>query len=284
MPLDYEKIKNWPFKPVMRRYTRADVVRFARGFGAGLPGTLQQDDVRFLDPSGAVAMPMAAVALADGEFWQRDPEAGLSWQQMVHAAEAITMHRPLPAEGSVVVTRRNVEVYDRGVDKGAVVWEQQHLSDISGELLVTIDVTSVLRADGGFGGAAEGAPTPKRVPADRDPDLVLEVATPTCERPVFQLAVDLDIATSIPNARPGQRMLRGVGSFGLAGRAVLKLLCDNEPRRLRHLGVRYAGPMLTDETMRIEVWRTGTGSAAFRMHAVERDVPVLNHCHVQFDA
>jgi len=284
MPLDYEKIKNWPFKPVTRRYTRAEMIRFARGFGAGLPGALQQDDACFLDPNGAVAMPMSAVALADGEFWQRDPEAGLCWQQMVHAAEAITMHGPLPAEGVVVVTRRNVEVYDRGVDKGAMVLEQQHLSDPSGELLVTIDVTTVLRADGGFGGTAEGAPKPKPVPSDRAPDLVLEMATPTRDHPVFQLAVDLDIAASIPNARPGQLMLRGVGCFGLAGRAVLKLLCDNEPRRLRYLGVRYAGPMLTDETMRIELWRTGIDSAAFRMHAVERDVPVLNHCHVQFDA
>jgi len=282
MPLNYDLIKNWPFKPVIRTYTRAEMIRFAQGFGAGLPGALQQDDNRFLDADAALALPMAAVPLTDGEFWQQDPAAGLTWQQIVHASEAITMHRPLPAEGTVVITRKNVEIYDRGAAKGALIVEQDRLADERGDPYVTIDVATVARADGGFGGSAEGAPKPVPVPGDRAPDLTLDIRTPSNDNPVFKLAVDLDITGSIPNAKPGQLMLRGVGCFGLAGRAVLKLLCGNDPARLKHLLVRYAGPMLTDETMRIDIWRTEPGKASFRLHAVERNVPVLNHCLVEF--
>jgi hypothetical protein len=77
--------------------------------------------------------------------------------------------------------------------------------------------------------------------------------------------------------RPGQRMLRGVGCFGLAGRAALALTCGNEPQRLRRFGVRYAGPMLSDETMRLELWHLDDTQAVFRLRAVERDAAVLSH-------
>ena len=282
MPLNYQKIKNWPFRPRTRSYTREDLVRYARGFGAGLPGPLQEADARYIDPGAADALPMAAVALADGEFWQQDPRADLNWKQTVHAEEAITVHRQLPVTGSVTVNRRIVEIYDRGPGKGAMVLEQMQLTDQDGLALVTIDAITVLRDDGGFGGSNEGAPRPRPVPADRPPELTIEIATPSIDVPVFQISSEFTVAAASA-AAPDQRMLRGVCAFGLAGRAVLKLLCDNDPKRLRRLVVRYAGPMMTDETMRLELWRTAGNEAAFRMHAVERDAPVLVHCHAQIE-
>jgi acyl dehydratase len=282
MPLDYDKIKNWPFRTATRAYTREESVRYARGFGAGLPGALQADDERFVNPANSQALPMIAVALADGEFWQRDPAAGLQWTRIVHVEEAITMHRPLPPHGTVAVERRIVDIYDRGVDKGAMIHEQQILRDDRGQPLVTIDVTTVLRGDGGFGGSAQGVPKPRPVPSDRVPDAVIELRTPSREEPVFRLSSEFDVAAAVPGMQPGQLMLRGMCCFGVAGRAVLKMVCDNDPGRLRRLSVRYAGPILTDETMRTELWRTGAGAASFRLHAVERNAPVLNHCHVEF--
>jgi hypothetical protein len=283
MPLDYDKIKRWPFKTDTRRYTRAESVRYARGFGAGLPGPLQADDQRFIDPVRAVALPMMSVALADGDFWQRDPEAGLHWKQIVHAEEAITMHSALDAEGTVTVERRIVEIYDRGADKGALIHEQQTLRDQDGELIVTIDVSTLLRGDGGFGGSAVAASGVSRVPADRAPDATLDLSTPSRADPVFALSPEFDVTAAIPGMQPGQLMLRGLCSFGLAGRAILETVCDNDPERLKRLAVRYAGPMLTDEIVRAEVWHTSVGAASFRLRAIERDVPVLNHCQVEFE-
>jgi hypothetical protein len=283
LPLDYHKIRNWRFAVQQRSYSREDAVRFARGFGAGLPGPLAADDGRFIGSGDVKALPMIAVALADGEFWQRDPEAGLHWTQIVHAEEAITLHRPLPVAGIVAVERRIVDIYDRGVEKGAMLLEQQVLRNEHGDAVVTIDVVTVLRGDGGFGGTSQGAPRPRPVPSDRAPDLTLDLATPSQDQPVFQLSSEFDVTTSLSGAKPGQLMLRGVCAFGLAGRAVLALICANEPERLRRLLVRYAGPLLTDETARIELWHTGKGRASFRMHAMERNAPVLNHCYAEFD-
>ncbi|EEA02651.1 MaoC domain protein dehydratase [Burkholderia sp. H160] len=284
MSLDYHKIKNWPFAPQTRHYNHDDLIRYAKGFGAGLPGPLQADDARYIGTTSATqALPMVAVALADGEFWQRDPRAGLRWKQIVHAEEAITVHRPLPLHGAVTVARRVVEIYDRGVDKGAMVQEQQVLRDERGEALCTIDVITVLRGDGGFGGSADGASRPRPVPSGRPADSTIVLATPTRDEPVFALSTEFDVSSALSGVAPGQRVLRGMCAFGLAGRAVLNLACGSAPGRLRRLVVRYAGAMLTDETVRVDLWHTGPGEAAFTMDAVERNAPLLRHCYLQFD-
>jgi hypothetical protein len=282
MALDYQKIKHWPFKPMLRSYVREDLVCSAVGFGAGLPGPLRAGDERFLG-AHAEPLPMAAVALADGDFWQADPQAGLHWQQIVHAEEGITMHRAMPPEGMVVIERRIDEIYDRGAERGAMVVEDHHFRTESGEPVLDVRVITVLKGDGGFGGSAEGAPKPVPVPAHRPADHVVRLPTPfAADAPLFQLKGAFDVAATIQDAKPGQQMLRGLGAFGLAGRAVLHLVCDNDPQRLRKLVVRYAGPMLTDETMQVELWRTGPGAASFEMSSVERGARVLMSSHAEF--
>jgi hypothetical protein len=277
MTIDYQTLMKWPFPAIVRSYTGNDSARFARGFGAGLAGALGAADVPYL--AGDSALPMAAVALADGEFWQRDAAARIDWRNIVHAEEGITMHRPLAASGTVVVTQQVVDIFDRGAGKGAVMQQRQYLADVDGTPLATIDVTTMLKGDGGFGGQPY-IPTRVQVPQDRPADAEIEVRTPrNDDSAMFRLSAEIAAAASVGE---GQSMMRGLGCFGLAGRAVLQLVCDNQPERLKRLVVRYAGPMLTDETMLIELWHVAAGRAVFRMKARERDAPVLNNCLVEF--
>ena len=157
--------------------------------------------------------------------------------------------------------------------------QQQVLSDLAGLPIATIDITTILKGDGGFGGTPF---TPARIelPHDRAPDATLEVAAPRDDdHAMFRLSKEIAVAASLP---PGQSMMRGVGCFGLAGRAVLELVCGGQTERLKRLSVRYAGPMLTGETMAIEMWHVGPGRAMFRMKARERDALVVNNCLVEF--
>jgi hypothetical protein len=264
------------------KFTPEDAIRYARGFGADLGGQLQTDDQRFLDPQATLALPMIAVALADGEFWHAKPDAGLHWKQMVHAEEAITVHQPLPQQGVLTVERCVVDIYDRGINKGALLKERQVLSDERGAALVTIDITTILRGDGKFGVNTESPPRAVAVRDHRPADAVVEMRTPGAEQTIFALASNLDVAKDLTGARPEQLMLRGMCGFGLAGRAVLHLVCGNDPQRLKRLFVRYAGPLLTDETAKVERWHTGAGSAAFRLTAIERFAPVLSQCQATY--
>jgi hypothetical protein len=263
------------FPAERRAWDAAQAIRWARDFGAGLPGDLLSHDTLFLDATRAHALPMIAVPLCDGEFWQMQPDTGIDWRRIVHAEEWLTLHRVLPLAGAAVLSQRIVDIRDRGADKGASMLQRLTLTEPGGAPYADIDVTTVLRGNGGFGGpppdAARAAPLP-----EREPDACIDIRTPSAEGTSFCLSADLKVAAGLV-LQPGQRMLRGVGCFGLAGRAALALTCGNEPQRLRRFGVRYAGPMLSDETMRLELWNLDDAHAVFRMRAVERDAPVLNH-------
>ncbi|MES2258566.1 MAG: MaoC family dehydratase N-terminal domain-containing protein [Pseudomonadota bacterium] len=277
--IDYDKLMAWPFPAVRRDYDSADAIRFARGFGAGRGGALQLADQPYLARGTVLALPMIAVPLADGEFWQQRPETGIDWRQIIHAEEALTVHRPIPACGTVVITQRIEEIFDRGAEKGAVMLQKQFLHDADGQALATIDVTTMLRGNGGFGGKPY-APAKLLLTDQRAPDCQIELQSADDRDAVFRLSAEIKAAAGAP---PGKSMMRGVGGFGTAGRAILQLVCGNQPTRLKRLAVRYAGPMYTDEVLRVELWRLAPGKAVFRMSAPGRNALVLNNSYVEFE-
>jgi hypothetical protein len=266
-----------------RRWQGADAVAWARDFGAGLAGDLAQADARFLDAAQPWALPMIAVPLCDGDFWQQASDTGIDWRQIIHAEEVLTLVRPLPAEGTVQIHRQVVDVRDRGASKGALMSERDSLCDAAGLSYAHIDVSTVLRGNGGFGGPPPDAVQIVQLP-ERPADLTVDVRTPSAQGTRLCISAELDVAAGIPGCRSDQQMIRGVGCFGLAGRGALALLCGNDPARLRRFGVRYGGPMLTDETMRLELWHTGPGLALLRMQSVERQAKVLSSGFVEFEA
>ncbi len=279
MALDYDRLMAWPFPEVERHYEGGDSVAFARGFGAGTGGHMAQADRPYLRPAAPLAMPMIAVPLCDGEFWQQHPDTGIDWRQIIHAEEALTMHAPLPASGSVRISQRVVDLFDRGEGKGAVMLQEQSVRSRDGELLATIDVTTLLRGNGGFGGKPYQAGRLK-MPDDRAPDAAIELYSAVEADAIFKLSADIVAAAGAPE---GKSMMRGVGCFGTAGRALLALACDNQPRRLKKLAVRYTGPMFTGELLRVEMWRVAPGRALFRMLAPERgNAPVLDNCLLDY--
>lgn len=281
VPLDYQTLMDWPFAPVTRTYSRQDCMAFARGFGAGAHSNWHDADAPYLhDTEQLAVLPVVAVALADGEFWQMDPRTGIQWEKIVHTQETLRIHTPLPASGKVVVTQKIDGIYDRGIDKGAVMLQNLNLHSDAGTALASIEVTTLLRGNGGFGGQPQNAARPEPLP-ERAADLVIDIPTPPTADTLFRLSPELAIAAATQGS--AQAMIRGVGCFGLAGRGVVRALCANSPQRLTCLSVRYAGPMYSGETMRMEIWHTHAGQAVLRMHAIERNQPVLSYGRVEFN-
>ncbi|WP_296259623.1 MULTISPECIES: MaoC/PaaZ C-terminal domain-containing protein [unclassified Pseudomonas] len=278
MPLDYENLIKWPFQPFTRHYDEQNLIEFAQGFGAGIDENWIEADNCYLKPGPLFqALPMAAVALTDGPFWEQDGATGIDWRQMVHAQESLYIHRPLPRMGGVTVSQRVADIFDKGAEKGAEMLQTLELSDLQGELLARVEVTTVLRGNGGFGGQPSNRPRLPAIP-DREPDATQDIRTPVDPDTPFRLKADIALTRETNGI-----MIRGLGSFGLAGRGVLWLTCANRPERLRMIAVRYAGPMFTAETMRLELWHTAPNQAVFRLQAVERQQPVISSGVAEFD-
>ena len=288
--IDCEKLMRWPLPPVTQTYTERDSIVYALGLGVANSMPLDAARLRFVHegaPGGLAALPSMAVVLATGPFWMQDPATGIDWQRILHGEQMLTMHRPLPAAATVTGEHRIEAIFDKGAGKGAVMLLSRRLFDTaSGDLLATVGSTVFMRGDGGFGGRSEGAPKPHPVPADRAPDLTMDLPTRADQAVLYRLSGDLNplhIDPAVARAAGfEQPILHGLCSYGIAARALLTLLCADDPARLQRLDLRFASPAYPGETIRTEVWLEAPGRAAFRARVLERDQLILNNGRAEF--
>jgi acyl dehydratase len=286
--LNYDKIMNWALPDSEHAYTERDTMLYALAVGAAT--TNPPEDLQFVFEKNLQALPTMAVVLAGGAFWMADPATGIDVTKMLHGEQFLKLHKPLPAAGTLIGRHRVNQIYDKGEGKGAVMFLSRDLYEkTTRELLAEVSMAVFLRGNGGFGGKAEGQPRPHSVPGDRAPDVSLDLITRPEQAALYRLAgadpnpihIDGKLAQRAGFERP---ILHGLCSYGVAGRAVLKLLCGNDPARLTRFNLRFASPVYPGETLRTEVWREGPGRAAFQVRVVERDQLVLSNGLAEFVA
>ena len=279
MAIDMEKLLSWPFPEVEHAYSARDTILYALGVGAGAD-PLDEGDLKYVYEDGLVALPTMAVILGYPGFWLKNPDTGINWRQLLHGEQGLTLHAPLPASGSVVGRTRITGLIDKGEGKGALLFSEREVFEKdSGRPLATLTATAVLRADGGFGGPSGPAPQPHPIP-QRAADASVDLATLPQAALIYRLSgddnplhADPKVAAAAGFPRP---ILHGLCTFAVAGRAILRLACDNDPARLKSLNVRFSAPVFPGETIRTEIWRDG-GVVSFRSSVVERGVTVLNN-------
>jgi acyl dehydratase len=71
-------------------------------------------------------------------------------------------------------------------------------------------------------------------------------------------------------------ILHGRCTFGVAGHALVKTLCDYDPSKLKSMQGRFSSPVYPGETIRTEMWRDGK-TVSFRATVPARGVTVLNN-------
>lgn len=289
--IDYDQLMRWPLPPVMQAYTERDSIVYALGLGVARSNPVDAAQLKFVyegAPGGLAALPSMAVVLATGPFWMQDPATGIDWQRILHGEQTLVLHKPLPAAATVVGEHRIDDIFDKGAGKGALMRLSRRLFDeAGGDLLATVGSSVFMRGDGGFGGNSEGAPKAHPLPADRAPDATLDLPTRPEQALLYRLSGDLNplhVDPAVAQAAGFDRpILHGLCSYGIAARAVLELLCGNQPGRLKRLDLRFASPVFPGETIRTELWLEAPGRAAFRARVVERDQLILNNGLAEFE-
>jgi acyl dehydratase len=279
VPLDYDMLMALPPWEIRQDYGRRDTMLYALGAGAGIA----PDELDLVYEPTLQALPSMAVVLAYPGFWQKDPRYGLTWQKLLHGEQWLRIHRPIPVEGAVTGTMRIEEIYDKGADRGALLLWRREIADAeTGEAIATVRGSSFLRADGGFGGTATGAPAPRPIP-DRTPDRVVELATRPEQALIYRLSgdynplhADPEVARAAGFDRP---ILHGLCSYAVACRAIVKLCCAGDGTRLRAFDVRFSAPVYPGETLRVEIWDEG----AFRVIVAERGITAINNGYFEHD-
>ena len=284
MAIDYETLKNWPFAPIEHAYTARDSILYALGLGFGAD-PMDRRQLDFVYEEGLKALPTMAVVLAYPGFWLKDPATGVDWKKVLHGEQGLKVHEPLPAAGTVVGTTRIDALIDKGAGKGALLYSTREVRDkASGKLLAEVASCGFLRGDGGFGGPTGTTPKPHAIP-ERAPDLSTDLRTLPQAALIYRLSGDFnplhadpEVARAAGFERP---ILHGLCTYGVAGHALLKLVCDYDPARLKRMDVRFSAPVYPGETIRTEVWREGDGRFAFRCMVPERKALVLNNGYAE---
>jgi acyl dehydratase len=279
MPLDPQKLKSLHIPDVAQRYTERDVILYALAIGLG-QDPLDAHQLSFVTEPHLKVLPTFAVTLAFSPFWLRDLETGVTFGKVLHGAESLVLHRPLPVHGYVTGRMRITDVADKGVDKGAVlICEREILDEGTGDKLATLTETIFCRGDGGFGGRTGKSSPPHPIPA-RDPDAVCDLPTRPETALLYRLLGDRNslhydpaAARAVGFERP---ILHGLATFGVAGHALLRAFCDYEPERLHAMSARFTAPVYPGETVRTELWRDGD-VVSFRARVTDRDRIVIDH-------
>lgn len=287
MPIDYDSLLNFPIPEVRQGLRWQDTALYALSLGCGAD-PLDVAELRYVTEGPTMrALPTMAVVLGYPGFWLRDPRTGVDAVRLVHGEQAVKIHAPLPVEGEVIGRSRVTGIVDRGEGKGALLYSERVITDATtGAKLATLEQTTFLRGDGGFGGPS--GPVRKPLPEPEGaPDLVVDLPTRPEIALLYRLNGDHNPLHSDPAvaAKAGfpRPILHGLATFGIVGRALLRGVCGGAPDRFGRMECRFSAPVFPGETIRTEIWPED-GGAAFRARALERDVAVVGNGRFRFAA
>lgn len=276
--MNLDEVRRFTFAATEHDYSWKDSILYALGLGYGAD-PLDADDLAFVYERGLRAVPTMCNTLAHPGFWLDRPELGIDWVKVLHAEQAVTIHAPLPASGTVRGDYEIVSVVDKGADKGAILTLEKRLSDReTGDQLATVTTAVFLRGDGGQGGFG-AAPEPVPALPDDAPDAIVDLPTLPQAALIYRLSGDVNPLHVDPAvaAKAGfrQPILHGLATMGVAARALLRARCDNDPARFGGMSVRFSSPVYPGETIRTEVY-DAPGAVRFRCRVVERNIVVLD--------
>lgn len=275
--MNVEALKAYRIAEVVQQYSERDCILYALGIGLG-NDPADGRHLQFLFEQNLQVLPTYAAVMGYPGFWQKDPAAGLDWRKILHGGIDIRWHGPLPPVGKVVGKSRVSRVVDKGQARGALVTTERSVTDFNtGVLLATVESTTLCRGDGGFeGGDVDVLSFAHQ--RDGAPHAIFDFKTSPRAALIYRLSGDLNPLHADPSAATlagfDRPILHGLCSFGVAGAAILETCCSWEGRRLKRLALRFSAPVYPGETIRTEIWISGT-TVAFRSLALERGVEVL---------
>lgn len=262
--LDPDRLLRHPIPVVRHTYTRKDTMLYALGLGLGRRSSPSHtQEMRFVYEPQLAALPTMGLVLGYPGLWMADPATGVDVKRMLHGAQVVRVAKPLPPEGDIIGTSKVISIVDKGPGRDAVVVTRRDVTDAAtGELLSQLDVVSVLRGQGGFGGDSHGAPRFATIP-DRAPDWVDHWDIDERAALIYRLSGDFNplhvddaLAASVGFRQP---ILHGLCTLGMGACTVARAALAWEVERIGHVEARFTSPTYPGQRLRTEIWRADGG-------------------------
>jgi acyl dehydratase len=281
MPLNLDAVGRTS-DPTETSWSSKSALLYALGVGAGQDDPLSELEFttenshgirqRVLPTFGVIVVQHGGSRQTIGDF---NPA------MLVHAEQALTLHRPLPVEGRANITSKLAGIYDKG--SGALVVSESTATDAeSGQVLLSTASSVFIRGEGGFGGDRGPSATWQR--PDREPDQRATSQTRPDQALLYRLSGDRNPLHSDPAfaSRAGfsRPILHGLCTYGVTGRLLLHALCGSDPARFRSMRGRFTRPVLPGACLTVSIWVDGR-TARFQTADDDGQV-VIDHGEVEF--
>ena len=278
MALNYDNLIASSVSNLQLSYGDAETMLYAQSVGFGRD-PVDMKELSFVYEQGQPlrTVPSMASVLVPDMF---PPDLGWDFAHVLHAEQRLTLHRPLPPAADLLVSKRIVDVFDRGPKHGAVI-----LFEADGRLakddtaMFSLGMTVIARGDGGFGGRPGAGPPPHRAPR-RDPDLSCDSSTRIDQSLLFRLNGDRNPLHADPRVAESAGfpvpILHGLCTYGIACRAILQTICDYDYTLINGFDARFSAPVIPGDTIRTNMWQDGN-IVSFQCIALQRDAIVLRN-------
>lgn len=250
--------------PTPFTYTEDTIILYALGIGAGT------HELDFVYEKNLKVFPTFAVIpigpVVD-DLWSR---VNFNWTKVLHGEQQIILHKEIPTSGTLYCTAWVESIHDKG-DKGAPVTAVIETRDEYGTLLFENRLLVIDRSGGNFGGD-RGPKAEKIVPPEgKDPDFSVSVRTSRDQALLYRLSGDKNPLHADPDfAGKGglpKPILHGLCTYGIAGKAILRSVCGNDPARFKSFSARFLNPVFPGETLTTQGWKVGDGTYVIQVRA-----------------
>lgn len=247
---------------------------YAVGVGAGLDDPLQELQFTTENSPGIEqrVIPTFMTLMGLHSQWVELlgwTKEGLSPIGMVHGEQSIMLARPLPVSGTAHLSTVLSGVYDKG--SGALVVKDTRvtLAD-TGELLGEMRMSLFAQGKGGFGGPRGPLQETVWSKPERAPDATISLPLGLNQSLIYRLSGDRHPHGTDPGRARADGFERpiyyGLGTYGVACRALLRGLCDGDVARFGHMRGRFSKPVHPGDRLDTHIWRTSEG-AVFQVFA-----------------
>lgn len=266
------------FAASYHEYTARDAALYAICAGMAVTDPERADELRYVIVSpDQPTLPTMVAAVAWDDQWVH--QIGVDVLGVLHTAQTIRMHQPMPASARLLSRRRIGRVEDRGAERGAVISLISEIFDADTDTpLADTELFILARRDGGF---SQSAVSPAQRPDDdpgRPPDLVDVTTTSRSLALQYRLLGDDNPLHAIPAAaaRSGfaRPILHGLCTLAIACKHVTSGALGGDARSIRSIEARFSGEVYPGDTLQTSVWKDG-GELLFSTVALERGRSVL---------
>lgn len=277
MAISAKSLMDFPIPEALQTVSARDAILYALSIGYGSE-PLDPVHLRRVVERDLIATPTLANVVAHAGPWMQD--AGVNWQQLVHAEQRLTIHRPLPLDTPLLSRSHMLSIVDRGADKGMFATFERTIVTSSEETpIASIIQTNACRGDGGCGSAgvplAPLAPVPERVA-----DAMFSIRIPRDAALLYRLNGDLNALHADPAyaAAAGfpRPILHGLCTFGYAGYAIGRTLGAEDIVDVDFIAARFTSVVFPGDRLEFDIWYDDR-DIHFRARVPERGVTALDY-------